>query len=308
MYMFTRSVVQPDMLSLSPTTTSDNLSHCCFHNVFTGPAGYSGLKVLATAGSDASPDIQGLPVYLGGAGTILSAEVCDDGMDNDRDDLTDCLDPDCDGANNCFENICLNGVDEDDDGLVDCDDPDCAEALNCYESDCANGVDDDGDGFTDCDDQQCADDDVCYVAPVPTPVVNSPPDCSGARPSQEFLWPPNHRFHAITVGSVVDPDGDAVTITVRAIFQDEPVRQRRGGSGNTAPDGDGVGTDTASLRAERNGNPKAPGNGRVYHVDFVADDGTGGTCTGTVNVCVGHDQRAGDTCVDEGPLYDSTQP
>ncbi|MCH7591326.1 MAG: hypothetical protein IH989_00910 [Planctomycetes bacterium] len=306
---FSESIVQPDLLSLSPATTSDNLSHCCFHNVFTGPAGYSGLRVLAVAGSDALPEDQGLPVFLGGAGTVLSAEVCDDGMDNDGDGLIDCLDPDCEGANNCFEIICMNGVDDDNDGIVDCDDPDCAEALNCHESDCTNGIDDDGNGFTDCDDDQCADDDACDVAPVPPfGGPGSPPDCSGARASQEFLWPPNHRFHAITIGGVVDPDGDTVTITIESIFQDEPVRKRGGGSGKSSPDGDGVGTDTASLRAEREADPGALGNGRVYHVDFRADDGRGGSCTGTVYVCVGHDQRATGVCADEGPLYDSTQP
>ena len=37
----------PDLTALSPGTTAANYSHCCFHNVFTGPAGYSGLDVLA---------------------------------------------------------------------------------------------------------------------------------------------------------------------------------------------------------------------------------------------------------------------
>ena len=66
-----------------------------------------------------------------------------------------------------------------------------------------------------------------------------------------------------------------------------------------------MGTGTASVRAERAGTPRAPGDGRVYHVAFTAADGNGGTCTGTVKVGVPHDQR-GRAAVDGGPLYDST--
>jgi len=46
----------------------------------------------------------------------------------------------------------------------------------------------------------------------------------------------------------------------------------------------------------------------VYHIGFTAVDGHGGQCTGTVSVCVPHDQRPGHVCVDEGPLVDSTGP
>lgn len=68
-------------------------------------------------------------------------------------------------------------------------------------------------------------------------------------------------------------------------------------------DGQAVGATMAEVRAERNGT----GNGRVYHIGFTADDGNGGTYTGTVAVCVPHD-RHDDECVDDRPLYDSTWP
>ena len=58
------------------------------------------------------------------------------------------------------------------------------------------------------------------------------------------------------------------------------------------------------MRAERSG----AGDGRVYEVRFVADDGRGGQCRGAVRVCVPHDRGRGSTCVDEGPLVDSTGP
>jgi hypothetical protein len=101
---------------------------------------------------------------------------------------------------------------------------------------------------------------------------------------------------------VTDADGDAVAITISAIAQDEALNGV--GEGNTCPDATGVGTVTPSLRAEREG----PGDGRVYHISFAADDGRGGTCTGTVTVCVPHDQGEGRVCGDQGPVVDSTGP
>jgi hypothetical protein len=130
--------------------------------------------------------------------------------------------------------------------------------------------------------------------------ANQPPGCASAFAEPATLWPPNHQFAAIAVKGVTDPDGDPVTITIDRIFQDDPVKG--GGSGNNCPDGDGVGTDTAQVRADR----AQTGDGRVYHIGFTADDGKGGTCTGKVKVCVPHDQGKGKTCVDQGSLFDST--
>jgi hypothetical protein len=127
-----------------------------------------------------------------------------------------------------------------------------------------------------------------------------PPDCSGAFASISELWPPNHKWVDVEILGVVDPDGDPVTITVTGITQDEPVIDA--GSGNTAPDGQGVGTSTARLRAERSG----LGNGRVYEISFDADDGKGGVCSGSVKVCVPHDRRMANACIDDGQSYDST--
>ncbi len=148
------------------------------------------------------------------------------------------------------------------------------------------------------------------TAPV-TPVLsdltircNAPPECDDAIANPDRLWPPNHKFHAIDILRVTDPDGDPVTITVTSIFQDEPVDTF--GDGRFSPDGMGVGTATAHVRAERSGTKKVPGDGRVYHIGFTADDGQGGECTGTVTVCVPHDQRPGSDCVDQGPRYNST--
>lgn len=85
------------------------------------------------------------------------------------------------------------------------------------------------------------------------------------------------------------------------IGQDEPLTGL--GSGNTCLDAAGVGTAIPVLRAERAGK----GDGRVYRVAFTADDGRGGQCTGTVRVCVPHDQR-GQACGDQGAAVDATGP
>src|SRR5207244_779952 len=127
--------------------------------------------------------------------------------------------------------------------------------------------------------------------PTTTIPGNLPPDCSAAAASPAILWPPNHQFVNVSVVGVTDPDGDPVAVTITGIAQDEPLNG--GGSGNTCPDATGVGTATGSLRAEREGG----GDGRAYHIAFTGDDGRGGRCTGSVTVCVPHDQGASRVCV-----------
>ena len=135
-------------------------------------------------------------------------------------------------------------------------------------------------------------------------LANQAPNCSQAVASTDLLWPPNHQFVSVNVLGVTDPDGDPVAITIDAIFQDEPVDSF--GDGRFSPDGAGVGTVTAELRAERSGTKKVPGNGRVYHVEFTADDSDGAACSGEVLVGVPHNQNADP--IDDGALYDSTVP
>lgn len=133
-------------------------------------------------------------------------------------------------------------------------------------------------------------------------VLNRPPVCTAATPSLSTIWPVNHKFVPVTELGVTDPEGDPVVATITSIFQDEPVDTT--GDGKFTPDGKGVGAATAEVRAERTGTPKVPGNGRVYHIGFAADDGHGGICTGEVRVGVPHDQSK--PVVDDSALYDST--
>lgn len=132
---------------------------------------------------------------------------------------------------------------------------------------------------------------------------NLPPDCSMAYPSVDIIWPPNHEFVPVDILGVTDPDEDAITINIDEIWQDEPVDTN--GDGSFVPDGMGIGTPTAQVRAERSGTEKVPGDGRVYHISFTATDEYGATCEGEVTVGVPHDKK--DTPVDGGPLYDSTE-
>ena len=149
-----------------------------------------------------------------------------------------------------------------------------------------------------CTDVTCSDSDEATFTP------NQPPNCSEAYANPNYLWPPNHKFVPVSILNVTDPDGDIVNIAVDSIYQDEPVDAV--GSGNTCLDGAGVGTDTAEVLAERTGDKNVPGDGRVYHISFSADDEKGGTCSGEVTVCVPHDQGQGNACIDGGALYDST--
>jgi hypothetical protein len=133
-------------------------------------------------------------------------------------------------------------------------------------------------------------------------IPNRPPDCSRAQPSLRMLWSPDHKFVNINVLGVTDPDGDPVTIRINRIFQDEPVKGN--GDGNTSPDGAGINTPSAKVRAEREGS----GNGRVYHIGFTASDGNGKICCGEVRVGVPKSMGKKGGPVDNGALYDSTMP
>jgi len=135
-------------------------------------------------------------------------------------------------------------------------------------------------------------------------VCNQPPDCSAAAPSIRELWPPNHKMVPVRILGVTDPDGDPVTILITGITSDEPTASDEGAGGaKHAPDADGVGSNTAQLRAERSDN----GNGRVYEISFTGTDGKGGECTASITVCVPHDQGKANECIDDGQKYDATQ-
>ena len=129
--------------------------------------------------------------------------------------------------------------------------------------------------------------------------VNDLPNCSTATPSIVMLWPVDGKMESVTISGATDPDGDdsLITYVVTVVFQDEPVGKR--------PDAQIFNnSDTVKVRSERDGN----GDGRVYHIMFIATDEQGSTCDGEVRVAtVPHDQggEADIDLIDGGPLYDS---
>ena len=126
---------------------------------------------------------------------------------------------------------------------------------------------------------------------------NLSPDCSLAIPSRDTIWPPFRVLVPVDIQGVTDPDGDTVNIIIDSIFQDEPVGRQ--------PDGSGVGTDIALVRAQRMP-VNFGGNGRVYHIGFTADDGRGASCSG--EVLVGVPLRRSGAAIDGGGISDSTVP
>ena len=128
--------------------------------------------------------------------------------------------------------------------------------------------------------------------------LDLPPVCATAAAGAS-TFPPNRTMRPVAITNVTDPDQDAVTLTITAICQDE--------LSNAHPsrfdvDGTGVGTAGAAVRAEVN----HPGDGRVYHIFFDADDGKGGVCSGEIKVNVLVTPKG--TAIDGGPLFDSTSP
>jgi RHS repeat-associated protein len=135
------------------------------------------------------------------------------------------------------------------------------------------------------------------ASPIAAADFNLSPNCSAARASTESLWPPKHTMAPINIMGVTDPNGDMVDITIACISQDEPLDHR--GDGNTEPDASGIGASTALVRQERSGN----GNGRFYHIDFIATDSQGARCGGEVTVQVA--KSTPQPAVDDGRLYKS---
>jgi Tol biopolymer transport system component len=129
------------------------------------------------------------------------------------------------------------------------------------------------------------------------PIPNEPPDCSAVTASRPVLTTPNHRLVAMTLDGATDPDGDAVTITIDGVTQDEQVEGR---GDSTSPDAVDDGDGQVRIRAERD----SRGDGRVYRIAFTATDGRGGSCSGTTTVSVPRKKHK--AAVDSAPpSYDS---
>jgi hypothetical protein len=136
------------------------------------------------------------------------------------------------------------------------------------------------------------------IATVQIKNINDLPQIGQARPSDDCLWPPNHKMVLIKILGITDANNNA-TIAITGVTQDEPTNGL--GDGDTAidavinPDG------TVLLRSERSGT----GDGRIYRISFVASDFEG-SAAGMVKVCVCHSQN-GNEAVDSGGVFRATQ-
>jgi len=127
-------------------------------------------------------------------------------------------------------------------------------------------------------------------------VEQRPPNCDAAVASPARLWPPDRRMVEVEIEGVTSDTEEAASIQIERILQDE----RTEGQGGFCPDARHRGGAKALLRAERSGR----GNGRVYRIEFRAEDEFGGSCVGEVTVCA--PRRGNRDCVEGALIYDST--
>ena len=127
----------------------------------TGTAGRGGTTGTAGRGGTTGTAGRG---GTGGAPNPCSTrpEICNNGVDDNCNNLADCADPGCFGDPRCAplgQEVCNNNLDDDADGRIDCADPDCMNSLSCRPTMgteiCDNRVDDNRNNLVDCADPQC---------------------------------------------------------------------------------------------------------------------------------------------------------
>jgi hypothetical protein len=121
----------------------------------------------------------------------------------------------------------------------------------------------------------------------------TPPVIQSVVANPSTLWPPDHKFVAVSVAAVATDICDAAPkCRIVSVTSNEPVSEP--GSGNTSPDwiinDPGPKVSPArlgvQLRAERAGG----GSGRIYTINVSCSDGSGNTTPAQTAVTVAHDQ------------------
>ena len=136
--------------------------------------------VLIRAGSpaDMADIFQALCTQLDGTGTVdpasisircvgtpppVTTEICNDGIDNDGNNLIDCADPACTSDPACTPppvttEICNDGIDNDGNNLIDCADPACTSDPACQTTAKKPTL---GEDCSDCKGKNCKNDPTC---------------------------------------------------------------------------------------------------------------------------------------------------
>jgi hypothetical protein len=120
-----------------------------------------------------------------------------------------------------------------------------------------------------------------------TVVDVTPPTITRATPSQQTLWPPNHKMVPVTVSVVLSDNcgNTAAQCRILRVTSNEPINGP--GDGNTRWDWEILNPMTVNLRAERAGLL----NSRIYTLWVECQDSGGQIATATTTVTVPHDQR-----------------
>lgn len=119
----------------------------------------------------------------------------------------------------------------------------------------------------------------------PNPCTAPPPlNCSNIAPLS-LGWPPNNMMDAVPI-SILDCNGEPATITIDYVSQNEVTQNN---PGDACPDAAIVGG-VLYVRHQRIGSAGTDTD-RIYVVEFTAVGCTGQRCSGTMTVCVPHDQN-----------------
>ena len=151
-----------------------------------------------------------------------------------------------------------------------------------------------------------ADQGSAYVFVADTPPADDPPMITLKDPIS--LWPPNHKYRAVTMSQMVQSASDAEdgnltnSVVIEKVTSDEPDNAPGGGDGNTSNDIVIAGNcKSVQLRSERDETK----NGRVYSVTLRVADSAGNVTRAVFKVSVPLNQ-SGAPAVDSGPALTVT--
>lgn len=160
--------------------------------------GSAGSGVGGGAGGSGGGFTTGGGVGGGGGGAPAVETNCANNLDDDRDNATDCDDPDCSGVTcgmgcSCgpsrrIETNCSDNLDNDGDSLRDCLDPDCVGAGT---ESCDDGIDNTCDRAIDCGDPKCISSGACLGVQDGKPCLSSNQCASGRCLSEQLDGIPN---------------------------------------------------------------------------------------------------------------------